>query len=48
MSIGIDFNTARSLWNDENRVEIQAPYPLEDRHILIGMIDSKMWTAIFT
>ena len=28
---GIDFDTARGLWNDDNRVEVQAPYPLEER-----------------
>ena len=31
---GIDFDTAKYLWNDNNRVEIEAPYPLEDRSIL--------------
>jgi len=45
---GIDFNTARYLWNDRNRVEIHAPYPLEDRSIMIGKISKKLWTAIFT
>ena len=45
---GIDFDTARGLWNDSNRVEIHASYPLENRTILIGKIDKKLWTAIFT
>lgn len=45
---GIDFDTARGLWNDDNRVEVKAPYPLEERHVLIGMLDTKIWTAIFT
>jgi len=45
---GIDFNTARALWDDGNRVEIQSPYPLESRSILIGKLDKKLWTAIFT
>jgi uncharacterized DUF497 family protein len=26
---GIDFETARKIWLDENRVEIEAPYPIE-------------------
>ena len=45
---GIDFNTAKILWDDGNRVEIQSPYPLESRRILIGKVDKKLWTAIFT
>ena len=45
---GIDFDTAKALWNDVNRVEIQSPYPLESRSILIGRLDKKLWTAIFT
>ncbi|MBN1932169.1 MAG: BrnT family toxin [Desulfobacterales bacterium] len=45
---GIDFNTAKELWNDNNRVEIQTSYPLENRSILIGKIDKKLWTPIFT
>ncbi|MBN1906088.1 MAG: BrnT family toxin [Deltaproteobacteria bacterium] len=45
---GIDFNEARDLWNDDNRVEIHATYPSEERYILIGKVGSKIWTAIFT
>jgi len=44
----IDFETATKLWNDKNRIEIQTPYPIENRSILIGKIDRKLWTAIFT
>ena len=28
---GIDFETAKDLWLDENRVGIHAPHPVEDR-----------------
>ena len=45
---GIDFETAKILWSDDNRVEIHVPFPVEDRWILIGKKDSKLWTAIFT
>ena len=44
----IDFDTAKKLWKDTNRVEILTSYPLENRSILIGKIDKKLWTAIFT
>jgi uncharacterized protein len=45
---GIDFNVAREMWKDGTRVEIQAPYPLEERSVLIGKIGKKLCTAIFT
>jgi uncharacterized protein len=45
---GIDFETAEILWSDDNRVEIHVSYPVEDRWILIGQKDNKLWTAIFT
>ena len=45
---GIDFHTAKEMWNDSNRVEIQTPYPLEDRNILISKIKDILYTAIFT
>ncbi|MGD0281913.1 MAG: BrnT family toxin [Dissulfurispiraceae bacterium] len=45
---GIDFTTAKDLWLDENRIEIHAPYPVEDRRITIGKLDNKHWTAVYT
>lgn len=45
---GIDFEHARKIWRDENRVEIEAPHPIEKRWIEIGAIGDKLWTAIFT
>jgi len=45
---GIDFEAATDLWNDKNRVEIQTPYPIENRFILIGRIDDRLWSAVFT
>jgi uncharacterized protein len=45
---GIDFEAAKGLWLDENRVEIQAPHPVEDRSIIIGKLHNKLWTGIYT
>ncbi|MFC1495696.1 BrnT family toxin [Thermodesulfobacteriota bacterium] len=45
---GIDFDSAKEMWKDDNRVEIQAPYPLEQRCILISKVSKKLWTAVFT
>lgn len=45
---GIDFETARALWLDENRIEIEAPHPIEKRRILIGRLQEKLWTAVYT
>lgn len=45
---GIDFETAKELWLDGNCVEIHAPYPLEDRRIIIGKLKNKIWIAVYT
>jgi len=45
---GVDFDTAKEMWNDSNRVEVQISYPFEDRSILIGKIGNELLTAIFT
>lgn len=45
---GIDFETAKELWLDENRLEIRVPCPIEDRWIVIGKLQRKIWTAIYT
>ena len=45
---GIDFATATRLWQDVDRVEIQTPYPVEGRTIVIGTIHEKLWAAVAT
>jgi len=45
---GIDFESAKNLWLDENRVEIHAPHPVEDRSILIASYHHKLWAAVYT
>ena len=44
----IDFHTAQGLWQDDRRIEINAPHPVENRGVIIGQLNGKMWTAIFT
>jgi uncharacterized DUF497 family protein len=45
---GIDFDQAKALWDDPSRVEIKASFPDEERNILIGKIEEKIWAVIFT
>lgn len=45
---GIDFESAKNLWLDEDRIEIHAPHPIENRRILIAKFHNKIWTAIYT
>ena len=45
---GIDFETATHLWNDKSRVEIHTKFPDENRNIIIGKLEEKLWAAIFT
>lgn len=44
---GIDFIEAQALWNDPDRVEIPSRFLDEPRQLLIGMIDSTCWSAVF-
>ena len=45
---GIDFEASKNLWRDENRIEVQASHPIEDRNIIIGKINDKLYTGIYT
>ncbi|MCF8039261.1 MAG: BrnT family toxin [Desulfohalobiaceae bacterium] len=45
---GIDFKTAMVLWEDEHRIEIVSPYPVENRHIVIAKLNNTHWTAVYT
>ena len=45
---GIDFRTAQELWEDPNLVEIEAKSTDEPRYLVIGMIDTTVWSAVIT
>ena len=45
---GIDFIEAQLLWEDPDRVVIPARTIDEPRYLLIGKIDEKFWSAVFT
>ena len=45
---GINFNTAQKLWDDPNRVIIPAKHLDEPRYLLLGMIHTQIWSAIYT
>ncbi len=45
---GIDFETVKELWLDENCIEIHASPPLEDRRIIIGKVKNRIWAAVYT
>lgn len=45
---GIDFESARNLWRDFNRVEIPAKWIDEPRILLIARLEEEIWAAIFT
>jgi uncharacterized DUF497 family protein len=45
---GLDFESAKILWEDPDRLEIIAPYPLENRVVLIGTFGSQLWTTVYT
>lgn len=45
---GIDFETAQSLWLDQDLLEIKAKTVDEPRSMIIGRIEDKHWSAIVT
>jgi len=44
----IDFESAKSLWEDPDRIEIRAPHLMENRYILIGKIGKHLWSTVYT
>lgn len=45
---GIDFVDAQALWLDSEVLEVQARTGDEPRYLVIGLIDSKYWSAVVT
>ena len=45
---GIDFIKVQTLWNDPALLQIPAKTEDEPRYLVIGIIDSKHWSAVIT
>ncbi len=45
---GIDFVQAQALWDDPNRVEVQARTVGEPRWLVVGRIAELHWSAVVT
>ena len=45
---GIDFEAAQALWLDDRRVGGPTRSPDEERWMVVGMIDGKLWSAVVT
>jgi uncharacterized DUF497 family protein len=46
---GIDFEQAQALWDDPNSIALGTVYHGdEERHILVGSLEGRHWTAICT
>lgn len=45
---GIDFHEAQKIWDDSNLIQIPAKTEDEPRFMVIGKIDSKVWSAVIT
>jgi uncharacterized DUF497 family protein len=35
------------LWHDHDRIQVKSSHPGEERHLMIGMINEKLWTVVF-
>ncbi|MGK2944853.1 MAG: BrnT family toxin [Desulfuromonadales bacterium] len=45
---GIDFDEAQMLWGDPDLLEVLAKTVDEPRWLVVGKIDGKHWSAVFT
>jgi uncharacterized DUF497 family protein len=45
---GIDFIESQALWSDTNILEVKTNFKIEPRHIIIGKIGEKHWSAVIT
>ncbi|QQS32126.1 MAG: BrnT family toxin [Acidobacteriota bacterium] len=45
---GIDFEEAKAIWNDPETIEFELPFAAELRHMVIGKINDRHWSAIIT
>jgi len=45
---GIDFVDAQALWSDSDLLEIQARTEDEPRCLVVGLIETKHWSAVIT
>lgn len=45
---GINFVDAQDLWNDPRLLEIPAKTEDEPRYLMIGLINTKHWSAVIT
>jgi uncharacterized DUF497 family protein len=45
---GIDFVEAQHLWDDPRLLEIPAKTEDEPRYLVIGLVNSKHWSAVIT
>lgn len=45
---GIDFEESKKLWNDPNRIVIEARTVDEKRFMMIAELNGTIWSAIYT
>ena len=45
---GLDFVEAQAIWLDDDRVEIPARSEGEDRWLVIGWVEDRLWSAVTT
>lgn len=45
---GIDFEEAKALWDDEDRIQFPAKSGTEERHVILARRGGRIWAAFFT
>jgi uncharacterized protein len=45
---GINFDEAKCLWKDEDRIQFPAKCDTEQKYAILAKVDDKVWAAFFT
>lgn len=45
---GLDFDEAKALWKDEDRLQFPAKSDTEERHAILAKRGGRIWVAFFT
>jgi uncharacterized protein len=45
---GIDFEAARELWQDVDRIDFPVNCTVEPRNMMLAILNGKLWAAVYT
>jgi uncharacterized DUF497 family protein len=45
---GIDFEEAKAIWDDGDSIRLDTLFENEQRYLVVGSVNEKLWTAVVT